>query len=368
MPNRTCAASPWIPTSLAHHPHRGHRPASQHSQRSNYPRSSFHSQRSSSVVRTSYSMTSLDASFIQGERRKLVVVGDGECGKTSLLMVHAQGVFPTEYTPTVFETHQSVVWLNKDLVEGRRPRWKQKLNLFRTKLTSLFRSSIKSKERDEDDWEETHLPVSLSLWDTAGQEDYDRLRPLSYTDVHVLLICFSVCHPASLVNVRVKWHPELDCFCPGVARILVGLKGDQREQDPSQCIPVDQVCFYCANGWHKCVSSLKPWRELSVQIDIWNALLEMPKAFLRFSSMQRCYRFRPRINHLDRKNPNILRDISVIPTPYPCILIPSYKVNAYTHFGSIAICILHFSMTKIKVLVPLCFISCLSISFYRSRH
>jgi len=46
--------------------------------------------------------------------------------------------------------------------------------------------------------------VELALWDTAGQEDYDRLRPLSYPDSHVILICFAVDSPDSLENVQEK--------------------------------------------------------------------------------------------------------------------------------------------------------------------
>lgn len=43
--------------------------------------------------------------------------------------------------------------------------------------------------------------VELALWDTAGQEDYDRLRPLSYPDTDVILMCFSIDSPDSLGEV-----------------------------------------------------------------------------------------------------------------------------------------------------------------------
>jgi hypothetical protein len=53
--------------------------------------------------------------------------------------------------------------------------------------------------------------VELALWDTAGQEDYDRLRPLSYPDSHVILICFAVDSPDSLDNVTEKVYHPLTC-------------------------------------------------------------------------------------------------------------------------------------------------------------
>src|ERR1700716_3541763 len=46
--------------------------------------------------------------------------------------------------------------------------------------------------------------ISLGLWDTAGQEDYDRLRPLSYPQTDVFLICFSIVSPPSFDNVKAK--------------------------------------------------------------------------------------------------------------------------------------------------------------------
>jgi len=121
-------------------------------------------------------------------RRKLVIVGDGACGKTCLLIVFSKGTFPEVYVPTVFENYVADVE-----VDGKH--------------------------------------VELALWDTAGQEDYDRLRPLSYPDSHVILICFSVDSPDSLENVQEKWISEVLHFCAGLPMLLIGCKMDLRN-DP----------------------------------------------------------------------------------------------------------------------------------------
>lgn len=76
-------------------------------------------------------------------------------------------------------------------------------------------------------------PYTLGLFDTAGQEDYDRLRPLSYPQTDVFLVCFSVTSPASFENVREKWFPEIAHHCPGVPALIVGTQVDLRD-DPAQ--------------------------------------------------------------------------------------------------------------------------------------
>jgi len=75
-------------------------------------------------------------------------------------------------------------------------------------------------------------PISLGLWDTAGQEYYDRLRPLSYPQTDVFLCAFSVVSSSSFEKVLSKWYPEVSHHCPNVPIILVGTKVDLREDSP----------------------------------------------------------------------------------------------------------------------------------------
>lgn len=72
--------------------------------------------------------------------------------------------------------------------------------------------------------------VNVGLWDTAGQEDYERLRPLSYPNTDVFLICFSVGGPSSFRNVKSHWITEICHHVPNAPFVLVGTKSDLREE------------------------------------------------------------------------------------------------------------------------------------------
>ncbi|KAJ4072453.1 Rho GTPase [Fusarium oxysporum] len=79
--------------------------------------------------------------------------------------------------------------------------------------------------------------MEFALWDTAGLEGYERLRPLAYSSVNIILIGFSVEDLCSLDNVKCKWSKEATRLCPGVPLVLVGLKKDVRE-DPTATMKI----------------------------------------------------------------------------------------------------------------------------------
>ena len=54
--------------------------------------------------------------------------------------------------------------------------------------------------------------LTLCIHCPIGQEDYDRLRPLSYPQTDVFLVCFSVVSPASFENVKEKVCRMISCI------------------------------------------------------------------------------------------------------------------------------------------------------------
>ena len=73
---------------------------------------------------------------------------------------------------------------------------------------------------------------TMYLWDTAGQMDYDRLRPLSYPDTDVFLLAFNLDNEHAL-ETKDRWLSELHHFNPETPILLVGTKSDLREEDQS---------------------------------------------------------------------------------------------------------------------------------------
>jgi len=104
-----------------------------------------------------------------------------------MLISYTTNAFPEDYTPTVFDNYSTNLMVNSQ-------------------------------------------PVNLCLFDTAGQDDYDRQRPLSYHQTDIFLVCYSLVDADSLNAVRDKWMPELQTHCPGVPVMLIGTKQDLAEE------------------------------------------------------------------------------------------------------------------------------------------
>ncbi|KAH9788748.1 hypothetical protein KPL71_010973 [Citrus sinensis] len=128
-----------------------------------------------SALSSSTTTTTTATKFI-----KCVTVRDGAVGKTCLLISYTGNTFPTDYVPTVFDNFSANV-----MVDGR--------------------------------------TVNL------GQEDYNRLRTLSYRGADVFIIAFSLISRPSYENISKKWVPELRHYAPSVPIVLVGTKLDLRE-------------------------------------------------------------------------------------------------------------------------------------------
>ncbi|MBN3278554.1 RHOH protein, partial [Polyodon spathula] len=130
---------------------------------------------------------------------KCVLVGDTAVGKTALLVRFTSETFPDLYKPTVYENTGVEVFMDG-------------------------------------------IQISLGLWDTAGNDAFKGIRPLSFQQADVVLICYSVTNHTSFVSIRNKWINEIRSYLPKTPVLVVATQTDQREMGPNRasCItPAD---------------------------------------------------------------------------------------------------------------------------------
>ena len=128
-----------------------------------------------------------DKHSLEMSRYKCIIIGDGNSGKSSLIMTYKEGEYPEVYVPTVFEAYVQNITL------------------------------------------EDNQQVELTLYDTAGQKDLDQIRSISYCNADVVMLCFSVDNSVSYDNIQNFWLLEMAKFCPKMVPIvLVGCKLDVR--------------------------------------------------------------------------------------------------------------------------------------------
>jgi len=140
------------------------------------------------------------------EAIKILACGDGAIGKTCLLIFYQSQTFPEVHIPTIFEnkTIEKAVKLNGEL-----------------------------------------QTISIDLWDTAGQEEFDRLRILAYPGTNVFLLCFCVVEPISFKNLAQKWVPEIKHHEPDGLIVLVGTKSDLRsEKSEEEQVSQEEIDAY----------------------------------------------------------------------------------------------------------------------------
>ncbi|XP_075904513.1 rho-related GTP-binding protein RhoV [Nelusetta ayraudi] len=112
-----------------------------------------------------------------------MLVGDGAVGKTSMIVSYTSNGYPAEYQQTGFDVFSGQVQ-----VEGS--------------------------------------PVKVQLLDTAGQEEFDGFRALSYAHTDVFLLCFSMVNPTSFHNITKKWVSDIRAHNPSSPIVLVGTQSD----------------------------------------------------------------------------------------------------------------------------------------------
>jgi len=131
---------------------------------------------------------------------KVIVVGNGQVGKTSMITRFAKGIFTNEYKKTI----------GVDFLEKK-----------------IYLNSIGEE-------------VTFLLWDTAGQEEYDALTRTYYKGAGCCILAFSTTDRASFDAVE-SWHNKVRDECGNIVMVLVQNKVDLIEEAAMQAREVEYL-------------------------------------------------------------------------------------------------------------------------------
>ena len=122
----------------------------------------------------------------KSEPREIKVVAVGDAPKVPFLMVLDDKPFPDRYVPTILENYTREVTMN-------------------------------------------NVTYRINAWDTAGQYEFDKLRPLTYACANVILLVFDLSFKATFSNLREKWISEVTHYCKDVKILVIGINLDLRQ-------------------------------------------------------------------------------------------------------------------------------------------
>ena len=117
------------------------------------------------------------------ELHKIIVVGDGQVGKTSLSVRFSTGKFEKDYIMTIG------------------------VGLMTRTLDHMGKK------------------IKVTIWDTGGQERFANIRPIYYKGAAAALVCYSIDSRESFKNIN-SWIKEVRNHCPNIPIVLVGTKND----------------------------------------------------------------------------------------------------------------------------------------------
>jgi len=130
---------------------------------------------------------------------KIVLLGEGCVGKTSLVLRYVEDKFYEKH----FSTIQASFLTKKINLEGQR--------------------------------------VTLAIWDTAGQERFHALGPIYYRDSHAAILVYDITDQDSFIKVQ-NWVKELRRILG--EKVTLAIVGNKTDLEKDRNVPVEEAVEY----------------------------------------------------------------------------------------------------------------------------